>query len=52
MNQQVAFHTLPAPEREGDDIQVQLVTIRLGQRTLLSPFQCRGVVGGTQGRTK
>jgi hypothetical protein len=31
MNQRVVFHTLSAPEREGDDIQVQLVTIRLGQ---------------------
>ena len=36
MNQQVAFHTLSAPEKEGDDIQVQLVTIRLGQRTHIS----------------
>ena len=42
MNQRVAFHTLSAPEREGDDIQVQLVAIRLGQRTLLSSFQFRG----------
>ena len=42
MNQQVVFHTLSAPERAGDDIQVQLVTIRLKQETLLSPFQLRG----------
>ena len=39
MNQRVAFHTLSAPEREGDDIQVQLVTVRLRQGTLLSPLQ-------------
>ena len=38
MNQRVAFHTLSAPEREGDDIQVQFVTIRLGQGTRPSPF--------------
>ena len=42
MNQRVAFQTLSAPEREGNDIQVQLVTIRVGQRALLSPFQFRG----------
>ena len=36
MNQRVAFHTLLTPKREGDDIQVQLVTIRWGQGTLLS----------------
>ena len=36
MNQLVVFHILSAPEREGGDIQVQLVTICLGQRTLLS----------------
>ena len=41
----VALHTLlSAPEREGGDIQVQLVTIRLGQGNLLSPFQSRGSV--------
>ena len=32
MNQCVVFHTLSAPEREGGDIQVQLVTIRLGPK--------------------
>ena len=42
MNQWVVFHKLSAPEREGDDIQVQLVTICLGHGTLLSPFQLRG----------
>ena len=42
MKQQVVFHTPSAPEREGDDIQVLLVTICLGQGTLLSPFQLLG----------
>ena len=44
MNQRVAFHILSTPEGGGHDIQVQLVTIRLGQGTLLSPFQLRGGV--------
>ena len=42
LNQRVAPHTRSAAKREGDDIQVQLVTIRLGQGTWLSPFQLRG----------
>ena len=36
VNQPVALHKLSAPEREGDDIQVQLVTIRVGQGALAS----------------
>ena len=44
MNQRVVFHTLPARERDGDDIQLQLVTIRLGQGTLLSTVGWQQVV--------